>query len=422
MADWVIRATGLSKRYHIGARQVGYRNLRETIMDAARAPLRRLRSVLSGRASRSSHEEIWALKDVSFEVTKGEVLGIIGRNGSGKSTLLKILSRITEPTEGRAEVRGRLGSLLEVGTGFHPELTGRDNIFLNGAILGMKRLEIQQKFDEIVAFAEVEKFIDTPVKHYSSGMYVRLAFAVAAHLDTELLILDEVLAVGDAAFQEKCLGKMGDVRRDGRAVLFVSHSMDAVSSLCTKALVIQDGRSVFLGDVQGAIDVYRGPVLKDLRTLEHCTHKGGEGGATITDVWTSDQAGVKGAPVDAGTTLRIDVAFDVTPEYRNKSLILGIGVDSAQGKRLFTAISSWDGTAIEVNKDSCMAGCLIEDLPLVPGTYLISAAVLCQATVLFSATHCASFEVRGKLPLNPPRERDHGDISIPCKFIIETRG
>jgi ABC-type polysaccharide/polyol phosphate transport system ATPase subunit len=216
MSDIAIRVENLSKQYRIGGPQARYKTIRESLTEAVQAPFRRLSSVVRGQSSAVSNETIWALKDVSFEVQRGEVVGIIGRNGAGKTTLLKVLSRITEPTEGYAEIHGRVGSLLEVGTGFHPELTGRENIYLNGAILGMKRAEIERKFDEIVDFAEIEKFIDTPVKHYSSGMYVRLAFAVAAHLEPEFLLVDEVLAVEDIGFQRKCLGKMGDGVKEGR--------------------------------------------------------------------------------------------------------------------------------------------------------------------------------------------------------------
>jgi homopolymeric O-antigen transport system ATP-binding protein len=230
----IIQVEHLSKRYRIGGRQP-YESLRDSLAAVVRAPLRRLRS------GKTPAEAIWALKDVSFEVTTGEVVGIIGRNGAGKSTLLKILSRITRPTKGRVTLNGRIGSLLEVGTGFHSELTGRENIFLNGAILGMTRREIERKFDEIVAFAEFEQFLDTPVKHYSSGMTVRLAFAVAAHLEPEILIIDEVLAVGDVAFQRKCLGKMNEVARAGRTVLFVSHDLSAVNGLCERAILLNEG-------------------------------------------------------------------------------------------------------------------------------------------------------------------------------------
>lgn len=236
-----ISVQNLGKSYRVNhqAGPKGYRTLRESLGDMAMAPIRRLRGAGTDRATT---EEFWALKDVSFEVHPGEVVGIIGRNGAGKSTLLKILSRITKPSSGEVAVRGRIGSLLEVGTGFHPELTGRENVYLNGSILGMRRGEIDGKFDEIVAFAEIEKFLDTPVKRYSSGMYVRLAFAVAAHLEPEILIIDEVLAVGDAAFQRKCLGKIGDLSRDGRTIIFVSHQMGAVQALCSYAILLNQGK------------------------------------------------------------------------------------------------------------------------------------------------------------------------------------
>ncbi len=244
--DTVVKVEGLSKRYHIGEKTAyNYRNFRDV-----------LANTFKFNKNKSSKSDFWALKDVSFEIKQGEVVGIIGRNGAGKSTLLKILSRITEPTEGYAEIRGRVGALLEVGTGFHPELTGRENIYLNGSILGMKRREIAKKFDEIVDFAEVEKFIDTPVKHYSSGMYVRLAFAVAAHLEPEILIVDEVLAVGDASFQKKCLGKMGNVAKKGRTVLFVSHNMGAVKSLCKSAILLAAGQITTTGETEAIIDSY----------------------------------------------------------------------------------------------------------------------------------------------------------------------
>ncbi|MBN1106645.1 MAG: ABC transporter ATP-binding protein [Deltaproteobacteria bacterium] len=264
MPDTVIQVENLSKLYRIGAREAGYRTFRETLVDAVKAPLQRLGglfsppSVLHLRTS----DLLWALKDVSFDVKQGEVVGIIGRNGAGKSTLLKILSKITEPTKGRVQLRGRVGSLLEVGTGFHPELTGHENIYLYGAILGMNRWEITRKFDEIVAFAELEKFIDTPVKRYSSGMYMRLAFAVAAHLEPEILLVDEVLAVGDAAFQKKCLGKMGDVSKEGRTILFVSHHMGSISLLCTTGVLLQDGSLNLRGPIDEVVSHYMSTGVK----------------------------------------------------------------------------------------------------------------------------------------------------------------
>ncbi|MDA8325158.1 MAG: polysaccharide ABC transporter ATP-binding protein [Nitrospiraceae bacterium] len=243
MSSVAIKADNISKKYRIGREEQNYRTLRETISGVFTVPFKRARRMFRRQddAKQKQNDEIWALKNVSFEVMRGEVMGVIGRNGAGKSTLLKILSRITEPTGGYAEIHGRVGSLLEVGTGFHAELTGRENIYLNGAILGMARAEIKRKFDEIVSFAEVEKFIDTPVKHYSSGMYLRLAFAVAAHLDPGILIVDEVLAVGDARFQKKCLNQMEDVGHRGRTVLFVSHNMPAVTRLCKRAILLEGG-------------------------------------------------------------------------------------------------------------------------------------------------------------------------------------
>ncbi len=264
MGDIAIQVQGLGKEYHIGGPQKNYDRLGEQVVEAVKAPFRRAKNLLRGQATGAAelNESFWALKDTSFKINHGEVVGIIGRNGAGKSTLLKILSRITDPTEGRAVIYGRVGSLLEVGTGFHPELTGRENIFLNGAILGMRRHEITRKFDEIVAFADIGPFIDTPVKHYSSGMYVRLAFSVAAHLETEILLIDEVLAVGDVAFQRKCLGKMDNVARQGRTVLFVSHNMGLMQTLCRRGIFLQNGRLVIDDTINQAVDAY-------LRTLEH---------------------------------------------------------------------------------------------------------------------------------------------------------
>lgn len=255
MGEIAIRVERLSKKYHIGAREEQYKTLRETLTRSATSAFKRLGSLVRGSSS-VAERYIWALKDASFEIKRGDIVGIVGRNGAGKSTLLKVLSRITEPTEGYADVYGRVGSLLEVGTGFHPELTGRENVYLNGAILGMKKSDIQRKFDEIVSFSEVEKFIDTPVKHFSSGMHMRLAFAVAAHLEPEILMIDEVLAVGDVLFQKKCLGKMGDVAREGRTVLFVSHNMGAVRSLCNKGIFLHEGEVRNLGEVSESIQAY----------------------------------------------------------------------------------------------------------------------------------------------------------------------
>jgi len=255
----IIRVDNIGKRYRIGTRKAPYGTLRDLIAGTVRSPL-------AWRRNGKPANSVWALRDLNFEIEQGEIVGVIGSNGAGKSTLLKVLSRVTKPTLGRVELYGRLGSLLEVGTGFHPELTGRENIFLNGAILGMKRAEIRQKFDEIVAFAEVERFIDTPVKYYSSGMYLRLAFAVASQLEPEILLVDEVLAVGDANFQKKCMGKMGEVARHGRTILFVSHNMTAINQLCQRTIMLSEGRVAHMGETAAVVAKY----------LETGSERGGE--------------------------------------------------------------------------------------------------------------------------------------------------
>jgi homopolymeric O-antigen transport system ATP-binding protein len=272
MSSPILAVENISKRYVIGHKSASTDGLRHVLDRAMRHPVRWL--VSRSRRANETREEFWALKDVSFEINQGEVVGIIGRNGAGKSTLLKVLSRITEPTSGRIRGRGRIASLLEVGTGFHQDLTGRENIFLNGAILGMTRAEIKSKFDEIVAFSEIERFIDTPVKRYSSGMYVRLAFAVAAHLEPEILVVDEVLAVGDAAFQRKCMGRMEEVARRGRTILFVSHNMAAIGRLCSKGLVLQQGRLSHAGSSESAITYY-------YSTLQYGANRSGHPGHVL---------------------------------------------------------------------------------------------------------------------------------------------
>ena len=320
-------------------------------------------------------EEFWALKDVSFEVKQGEVLGIIGRNGAGKSTLLKILSRITEPTEGRVLLRGRVSSLLEVGTGFHPELTGRENIFLNGAILGMTQREIRKKFDEIVAFAEVEKFLDTPVKHYSSGMYVRLAFAVAAHLEPEILIVDEVLAVGDAEFQKKCLGKMNEVSRSqGRTVLFVSHNMEAVSKLCTHGILFEAGRVRAIGNVKNVVSAYLHGNSFSPRVVDFSSRARPEPLAGRARL-------VKGAPSDPdsswslpfGKELSLDISIDVEPSVTR--LIIAIGLWSDRGFEVASWSNKCMGMQLPVRAGSNTFRIAYEHLRLLPGQYFLGFAV-----------------------------------------------
>ncbi len=378
MGDLAIRAAGLSKRYRIGAAQgrFQYKTLRDTLVESFAAPFRRAGRLLTGRASSAAdlHETIWALKDVSLEIKKGESVGIIGRNGAGKSTLLKVLSRITEPTEGVVEIHGRMGSLLEVGTGFHPELTGRENISLNGAILGMKRAEIARKFDAIVDFAEIEKFIDTPVKYYSSGMYVRLAFAVAAHLEPKILLVDEVLAVGDAAFQKKCLGKMGDVAGEGRTVLFVSHNMAAIQALCQRALLLERGRLVKDSGTDEVIATYlQGVRQRAEQSVAERRDRRGSGPIRYTGVTLkTDQR----EPMDSwpcgmpGYVILHYESGQDTGVLRNAQL--GFSVNGPQGEPLFQCwtglVPDWPATVPAKGAVQCF----LPSLDIKPGLYTLN--------------------------------------------------
>ena len=393
MSDVVIKVENLGKLYKIGAQQERYKTLRESLMGAVTGPLRRLRShlaaishqpsaignqlpstshllpsishQLSAISSKQSNF-IWALKDVSFEVKQGEVVGIIGRNGAGKSTLLKVLSHITEPTEGRVALRGRVGSLLEVGTGFHPELTGRENIYLNGAILGMRRVEIDRKFDEIVAFAEIDRFLDTPVKRYSSGMYVRLAFAVAAHLEPEILLVDEVLAVGDAEFQKKCLGKMGDVAHEGRTVLFVSHNMVAIEGLCTRAIVLSNGILINGGDVNQCIDYYyeMGKTRQDL-PLELRKDRQGRSHAQAMNITIIDGNGQHTNAITMGDSFTVELKI----KGYLRSGIVGILIGNQFRSQLIRGYT-WENMSenVSINGTSLLK-CRFDHFPLVHGTY-----------------------------------------------------
>lgn len=302
----IVSIENVSKRYRVGALHPGYETFRELVGGALLAPFRR------GREGEGARRTLWALKGVSLEVRRGELLGIVGHNGAGKSTLLKILSRVTKPTRGRVSLGGRVGSLLEVGTGFHPDLTGRENVFLNGAILGMRKAEIARKFDEIVAFAEVERFIETPVKFYSSGMYVRLAFSVAAHLEPEILIMDEVLAVGDAAFQQKCLDKMRDIRRQGRTIFFVSHSMPAITRLCKRVILLEGGEVASDGDPQAVVGRYLSSSWKaGAERAWEGADAPGDRSARLRRVRVCDESGATTAAVDIRKPFRIEVTYDV---------------------------------------------------------------------------------------------------------------
>jgi lipopolysaccharide transport system ATP-binding protein len=307
MQPTVVQIQNVSKRYRIGGVHPGYMTFREMVGDAIAAPLRRL------RGTNGDYQMLWALREVNLEIRQGELLGIIGHNGAGKSTLLKVLSRITRPTKGRVEIFGRVGSLLEVGTGFHPDLTGRENVYLSGAILGMRRVEIERKFDQIVAFAEMEKFVETAVKFYSSGMYVRLAFSVAAHLEPEILIMDEVLAVGDAAFQQKCLDKMHDIRREGRTILFVSHNMPAITRLCKRAILLEAGQVVADGEPHTVVNRYLSSNWKAgaHREWPEEAEAPGDEVVRLRRVGVYDQRGEPTTVIDIHRPFRIEVSYDV---------------------------------------------------------------------------------------------------------------
>jgi len=395
----------LGKRYSIAHEAQAYGRITESLTRAAQRAFRL-------RASRRSTEQFWALRNVSFEVSEGEVLGIVGRNGAGKSTLLKLLSRITEPTEGSAFIHGRVGSLLDVGTGFHPELTGRENVFLSGSILGMKRREIEARFDEIVAFAEVERFLDVPVKRYSSGMQVRLGFGVAAHLAAPILIVDEVLAVGDAAFQKRCLAKMEDVTSQGRTVLFVSHNMAAVEGLCTSAILLQAGEISARGSTHEVIEAY----LKGVRdrssiAVANRTDRTGDGRIRINDI---------AARIRTGAPSEIRLGYAAESDVRDVAVT--VGVLSTRGDGVLFAGNEISGDPIHaLAAGSGELVCQFDSGPLLPGEYALNVYVTASGTLADWVTEAAMIEVddgdfygTGKLP--PP---GYGSLAVPYRWRVE---
>ena len=376
MSDWIIKVEGIGKKYRIRHEAAGqhYNTLRDVLVNKTKKVFGK--SAPHPAANNASTEDFWALKDVSFEIKPGEVVGIIGRNGPGKSTLLKLLSRITEATEGRMTLRGRVASLLEVGTGFHPELTGRENIFLNGAILGMTRSEIRRKFDEIVAFAEVEKFLDTPVKRYSSGMFVRLAFAVAAHLEPEILVVDEVLAVGDAEFQKKCLGKMQDVAGHGRTVLFVSHNMAAVRRLCTRGLVFSKGRLIASGDTNSMIDAYLNSAHVAGETRQDFKRKPDGIKPAFASIELRNAAGRPQATFFAGEPFEVAVTLH-NPTSTSYGVIVGVELLDNDGVSLFTSHSDDVSRApLMLPPGDSTATCRLDPNPLMPGSYSLQLGMV----------------------------------------------
>jgi lipopolysaccharide transport system ATP-binding protein len=375
MIDAIIRVENLSKRYVLGHQRGKGDGLRHALEAAFRNPLKWLND--RRREVAKAHEEFWALKDVSFEVNQGEVVGITGRNGAGKSTLLKILSRITEPSNGRIELNGRVACLLEVGTGFHPELTGRENVFLNGAILGMSKAEIQRKFDEIVAFSEVEKFLDTPVKRYSSGMYVRLAFAVAAHLEPEILVVDEVLAVGDAAFQNKCLGKMKDIARGGRTALFVSHNMAAVQRLCNRCVLLQQGRLVDFGPTPQIVSRYlnESNAAADLN-IENLKSRSGSGQIRFTSFHLEDADGRRVECVQSGMDVSIVLGFKCKEGVAPRRVDVGFSLHLPDTTTLAVVYASYTGQIFPDVRGAGGFRCTIRSLPLNEGRYLVGVRMV----------------------------------------------
>jgi lipopolysaccharide transport system ATP-binding protein len=381
MNDTVIKVENLSKQYRLG--QIGSGTLTNDLRvwwAKRRGRPNPLLKIGEQEHGNGGGENVWALKDVSFEVQQGEVLGIIGKNGAGKSTLLKILSRVTAPTAGQVKVKGRIASLLEVGTGFHPELTGRENIYLNGAILGMSRREIERKFDEIVDFSGVEQYIDTPVKRYSSGMYVRLAFAVAAHLEPEILVVDEVLAVGDAEFQKKCLGKMGKVAQSGRTVLFVSHQMAAIENLCSRSLLLKDGQIIEIGRTDKVINYYLGHILNppiEDNLLLRRTDRRGSGQIKLTGFHIEDTEGNKLAAAKSGDEIVFVFGYITPSSLPHRDVDIGFSLHSyTHNQTLAVFYSSFVNTVFGKVPNNGLFKCKVPKLPFAPGRYRVGARIV----------------------------------------------
>lgn len=396
-----IRVKEMSKRYRIGLKEVTHDTLGAALITWIKSPVtnyRRLRSLSKFDQNGESEDILWALKDISFEVEEGEALGVIGRNGAGKSTLLKILSRITEPTIGKAEIRGRVSSLLEVGTGFHPELTGRENIYLNGTILGMSKKEIDGKFDEIVDFSGVEKFIDTPIKRYSTGMNVRLAFAVAAHLEPEILIIDEVLAVGDAEFQKKCLGKMDSVAKSGRTVLFVSHNLPAVQTLCTSAIVLENGKLIYKGSSESAVRFYLDRTFKhnyDIKLIDR-EDRSGTGKVKFNSFRVLDKDGKEVKLLKSGNDYIFEIGYQNFIKRDLDNMVFSLDIHDERDHRVLLFRTSFTNQNLHINDDQGFVYCNVPNLPLANGMYSASLFVsYYDAEILDWIYDVARFPVNG---------------------------
>ncbi len=419
MSKSIITVEGLGKAYRLGQKLEQWSSFYDVLTGFVRSPFKKLRQKSNAAAS---DEAFWAIRDINFEVAPGEVIGLIGRNGAGKSTLLKVLSRIVEPSEGRAHIRGRVASLLEVGTGFHPELSGRENIYLNGAILGMKRTEITRKFDAIVDFAEVEKFLDTPVKRYSSGMYVRLAFAVAAHLEPEILIVDEVLAVGDASFQKKCMGKMGDVVKDGRTILFVSHNMDAVLQLCSHVVLLKNGRNTERLSPDEGVKQYLAmsnegtslPLAEKPRT-QFRPHMPIFTGLSI--VGASGHRNV----CESNGKVNFDIELSHTLELPG-DLTCGVAISNERSQRIAFFHSHYQsGMSFRGTDGRVRLSCNVPSLPLVPGRYFVELVLSDGYQVIEKVERAEAIDVvfadvfgTGKIP-----KSSQGYLVLPCEWTHE---
>ena len=423
MSDLAIKVHNLGKKYMIGGPQKRFDRIGDQLVDLVTTPARRLGNLLRGKPSGAAEleEPFWALEDINLEIHHGDVVGIIGHNGAGKSTLLKILSRITEPTKGYAEVYGRISSLLEVGTGFHPELTGRENIFLNGAILGMRRNEIQSKFDSIVDFAEIEKFIDTPVKHYSSGMYVRLAFSVAAHLEPEILLVDEVLAVGDIAFQRKCLGKMDSVSRQGRTVIFVSHNMNAIQRLCPETILIERGKLRAFGKTDDVIEQYLSSSSSEASapnqwlSLSHCNREGSAKVQFTAVKYTSSNPKVANYPYSGGPLqFAVQMQSDTVREVNS----IAVTLYDRYGTKLVNADTLSMGKPISLKEGINQLDIQISSLHLNPGLYMLGLWAADPPGEVYdhitSALPIEVIENEGK------RIRVGSDGLVPCEFSLNS--
>ncbi len=422
MSKIAIEVVGLGKEYHIGGPQKSYHRLTDQLADTFAAPFRRAGKLLRGQATGAAEldETIWALQDVSFQIRSGEVVGIIGRNVAGKSTLLKILSGISDPTEGYADIYGRIGSLLEVGTGFHAELTGRENIYLNGAILGMRKAEIERKLDEIVAFAEVDKFLDTPVKHYSSGMHVRLAFSVAAHLEPEILLVDEVLAVGDLAFQRKCLGKMDDVAQEGRTVVFVSHNMGLLQTLCKRGIFLHQGAVDTDGTITEAVDAY-------LQTLEQAqsqdlsirTDRKGQGKVRLMGAEVTNQSNESPSVLKTGNPARF--IFWVNAIIPGLACNFSIYDTIGQPVTSFTSKVRSPEDGFDPKNDLKFV-CELDELLLLPGRYRIDVAIVGDNRLQDYIEAVALFEVgEGHIQGRPAQPDGKFSVSMAHRWTLPTK-